>query len=164
MMRVQDIYSKLMEEHKEVEKIMKEIDSTTERGVKTRENLFMELREHIVPHMKSEEKVLYPVLLEHKELKELTFEGFEEHDVAIGLLRQLDLTPKSSEKWHAKFSVFMENVLHHVDEEENQLFPKARKVVDGDVSKKLSESYEKEEERQKNSLIRRFERKVRAAV
>ncbi len=158
------IYEHLMDEHRTVEQILERIDETTERAEKKREELLLKLRKNLVVHMKSEEKVLYPVLLDNKETKELALEAIEEHNVAASLLRELDVTPKDSEKWHAKFSVFMENVTHHVEEEEGELFPTAHKVLGPDKEGMILEGYLKEEERQKNSLMRRIERKIRETV
>lgn len=160
MMDLDQIFMKLKKEHKVVQQIMKEIEATTSRAQKKREELFIKLNEKIAPHMKGEEKALYPVLMGIKSLKELTLESVEEHNVANILAKELMVMPTDSERWHAKFKVLMENVQHHIEEEENKLFPQAQKLLTPDDTSRIYEEYEKEEEKQKDNIIRKIERKI----
>lgn len=159
-----EIFNVLEREHEAIERIMNDIEATTDRAEKKREDLLMKLNENIVPHMKGEEKALYPVLLEKKPIREQTLEGIEEHKVANTLLKELLVMPRTDERWHAKFSVLKENVMHHVAEEEGELFTQARKLLEPSEARDVLELYDKEEKRQKESLLRRLERKVAERV
>jgi len=71
----------LKEDHDRVKKMLAEGESTTERGEKTREELFSRLKSDLEIHERMEEEVLYPALKSHPKAKELALEGYEEHHV-----------------------------------------------------------------------------------
>lgn len=154
----------LKSEHEQVKKVMQDIDRTTSRGQKNRENLFGKFRELIIPHMKGEEKVLYPALMERKSAREDALEAVEEHHFANLGMKELDLLPKDNEKWHPKFKVLRESILHHIEEEESTIFDDARREFTPQQMEQLHQGYMKEEDRARNSFMRRIERKIRQAV
>jgi len=57
-------------------------------------------------------------------------EGYEEHDVVNILLGELDALPVEDETWGPKAKVMIENIEHHIEEEEGDMFVKARQVLD----------------------------------
>ncbi|MGH9932442.1 MAG: hemerythrin domain-containing protein [Pyrinomonadaceae bacterium] len=116
-------------DHKKVAGIMDKLDSTTERGVKTREELFTQLKTELDVHARIEETIFYPELEKADETHDITLEAFEEHRLVKQLLGELEKMDKSDEQWTAKFAVLKESVEHHVEEEESEMFPKARKVL-----------------------------------
>jgi hemerythrin-like domain-containing protein len=122
-------FTLLKADHKKVAGILEKLDSTTERGVKTREELFAQLKTELDVHARIEETIFYPALEEAKETRDITLEAFEEHRLVKQLLGELDTMGKGEEQWTAKFTVLKENVEHHVEEEEGEMFPKARKVL-----------------------------------
>lgn len=124
-----DAFELLKQDHKKVSGIFEKLDATTERGVKTREELFTQLKTELDIHAQIEEQILYPVLKEVKETHEITLEAFEEHAVVKQLLAELDALSKDDETWGAKLTVLKENVEHHVEEEEGEMFKDARKVL-----------------------------------
>jgi hemerythrin superfamily protein len=126
---IMNAFTLLKADHKKVAGIMEKLDSTTERGVKTREELFAQLKTELDVHAHIEEKILYPALKEVDKTRDITFEGIEEHHVIKVLLAELDKLDKDEETWTAKFAVLKENVEHHVKEEETDMFPKARKAL-----------------------------------
>ena len=69
-------------------------------------------------------------------------EGFEEHHVIKMLLKELESMPVDTEKWTAKIKVLQENVEHHVEEEEGEMFQKARDVLSEDEINQLGEQLE----------------------
>jgi hemerythrin-like domain-containing protein len=119
----------LKQDHKKVSGIFEKLEPTTERGIKTREELFAQLKQELDIHARIEETILYPALKEAEETKDITLEAFEEHGVVKQLLAELDEMPKDDESWGAKLKVLQENVEHHVEEEEGEMFPSARKVL-----------------------------------
>src|SRR5262249_23773243 len=76
-----------------------------------------------------EEQLLYPVLKQEEETRDITFEGIQEHHVVKVLLREMEAMPVDSETWTAKLAVLKESVEHHVEEEEGDMFPKASKAL-----------------------------------
>jgi len=73
--------------------------------------------------------LLYPILKESEETREIAAEAVEEHRVVKQLLKELDVSQKGTEEWTARCTVLQENVKHHVEEEEGEMFSKARKVL-----------------------------------
>ena len=127
----------LKADHEKVAGIMEKIDGTTERGVKTREELFTQLKAELDLHAQIEEQIFYPALEDADETREITLEAYEEHNLVKQLLSELESEPKDDEQWTAKFTVLKENVEHHVEEEEGELFKKARKVLSQDEATEL---------------------------
>jgi hemerythrin-like domain-containing protein len=72
--------------------------------------------------------VLYPALQAHPEGKDLVLEGFQEHHVADLIVKELQEVAADNEQWAAKFKVLKENIEHHIEEEEGEMFRTARAV------------------------------------
>jgi len=127
-----DALTLLEQDHQKVKKLMGEIEKTTERGAKTREELFTKLVQELTVHEKIEEQIFYPAVKDAaktKKLEEIVTESFEEHHFVNVVIAEIKATPFEAEEWAAKFSVMMENIEHHAfEEEEGQMFPKVRKL------------------------------------
>jgi len=135
-----DAMSLLKEDHEKVKKILGELESTTDRGVKTREELFTKVKEELVVHEAIEEEIFYPALKEHSKTKEIALEGYEEHHVVDTVMAEIEGVAYDDEKWGAKFKVMKENLEHHIEEEEGEMFKQARQVFDEDELAQLGES------------------------
>jgi hemerythrin superfamily protein len=125
-----DAIALLEADHRKVEKLLNKLDETTERAVKTREDLFSTLRSELVAHEMVEEEIFYPALKEHPRARDIVLEGYEEHHVVDEILAELAAVSFDDETWSAKFSVMKENLEHHIEEEEGDMFKKARQVLD----------------------------------
>ena len=78
-------------------------------------------------HTRIEEEIFYPeVRAASDELRELVAEGLQEHHVVDQLIEEMKALDPSDENWSAKLTVMMENVEHHAEEEEDEMFPKVR--------------------------------------
>ncbi|HVL51661.1 MAG TPA: hemerythrin domain-containing protein [Actinomycetota bacterium] len=132
----------LKQDHDEVKKIMEKLDSTTERGVKTREELFTKLKNEMEVHEIIEEEIFYPALKEHPKAKEIVLEGYEEHHVVDTIIGEISAVPYDDETWGAKFSVMKENIEHHIEEEEGDMFKTARQVLSKQELEELGERME----------------------
>jgi iron-sulfur cluster repair protein YtfE (RIC family) len=119
----------LKQDHQKVSGIFEKLEPTTERGVKTREELFAQLKQELDIHARIEETIFYPAIKEAKETRDITLEAYEEHNVVKQLLAELDELSKDDETWGAKLKVLKENVEHHVEEEEEEMFPSAKEVL-----------------------------------
>ena len=76
-----------------------------------------------------EEKVFYPALKENDELKNTVLEAYEEHRQVKTLIRDIERLSQGNERFPAKLKVLMDNVEHHVEEEEGELFPKVEDLL-----------------------------------
>ena len=127
----------LKEDHQKVSGIFQQLEPTTERAEKTRTELFAKLKEELDIHAKIEETIFYPAIKQAAETREIVLEGFEEHHVIKTLLKELEAMPVATEEWAAKLKVLQENVEHHVEEEEGEMFQKAREVISEDQINQL---------------------------
>ncbi len=144
-------FESLKSDHERVAGIMEKIDATTERALKTREELFAQLKGELDLHAEIEEQIFYPAIEEAEETREITLEAYEEHNLVKQLLAELEAEPKDDEKWTAKFTVLKENVEHHVEEEEGEMFKKARKVLSQDEAEELGAQLEEAKRQGKSS-------------
>jgi iron-sulfur cluster repair protein YtfE (RIC family) len=142
-------FTLLKQDHQTVADLLEKIDKTTERALKTREELFTRLKTELDIHAKIEETVFYPAIENEEETRDITLEAFEEHRLVKQLLSELESMPKDSEEWTAKFTVLKENVEHHVEEEEGEMFPKAKKVLAKEDQETLGARLEEAKNEQK---------------
>jgi hemerythrin-like domain-containing protein len=129
----------LKKDHDSIKKQLKDLEETTSKAVKTRQDLFGRLKLTLTVHEQMEEAVLYPALKQHAEAKDIVLEAYEEHDVVDKVLGDLEATPFDDDSWHAKLKVMSENLHHHIEEEEQEMFETARQVFDRDVLEQLGE-------------------------
>src|SRR5688500_11907680 len=141
-------FTLLKADHKKVAGILEKIDATTERGVKTREELFTQLKTELDVHARIEETIFYPALEKAEETRDITLEALEEHRLVKQLLRELEAADKGEEKWTAKFTVLKENIEHHVEEEEGEMFKKARQGLSEDDGETLGTRMEEAKKKQ----------------
>ena len=134
-----DALKLLKGDHDKVKKMMQELDATTERGVKTREEGFTKLRHELEVHEAIEEEIFYPALKEHPKAKELVLEAYEEHNVVDMVMEEIAGVAYDDETWGAKFTVMKENVEHHIQEEEDEMFEQARQVFEDEELDELGE-------------------------
>ncbi len=127
-----DAIALLKADHDKVKDLLAELESTTERGVKTRTELFATIKGELTVHEIIEEEIFYPELKAHPKAKDIVLEGFEEHHVVDLLMGELEALDVSDESWGAKALVMKENVEHHIEEEEGEMFKTARQVFDRD--------------------------------
>lgn len=144
-----DAITLLKTDHEKVAGIFEKLEETTERAEKTREELFTKLKQELDLHAHVEETIFYPVLKKAEETREITMEGIQEHHVVKVLLRELEAMGVTSETWTAKLKVLKENVEHHVEEEEDDMFKKARTVLSTEQLEELGALIEQEKKAQK---------------
>jgi len=131
-----DALDLIKQDHKRLRKLLEE---TLKAEGGEREERLDHLRTELVAHERMEEEVLYPRLRDEKKAHETVLEGYEEHHVADVLLDELLDVPPETDLWKAKVKVLKENVEHHMDEEEDELFKGARAVLDREELNRLGE-------------------------
>jgi hemerythrin-like domain-containing protein len=124
----QDAIALLEKDHRRFEDLLKRGEETTERARKERTELLNTLTAELNLHELVEEKILYPALKAHPETRDIVLEGYQEHHVADVLTRELHGLATDDERWGAKFKVLKESLEHHIEEEEGDMFRKARAI------------------------------------
>ncbi|MDT8070104.1 MAG: hemerythrin domain-containing protein [Terriglobia bacterium] len=125
-----DALKLLKQGHDKVKKILSQLDDTTEKAVKTRTTLFETVKRELTIHETIEEEILYPAFQEQAKLKDIVLEGYQEHHVVDLVMGELTGVSPEEEQWGAKLSVMKETVEHHIEEEEGEMFKKARQLFD----------------------------------
>jgi hemerythrin superfamily protein len=99
--------------------------------------------EELEVHTKIEEEIFYPTVTKlNEEIHELVTEGLEEHHVVDNLMADVKGLSPSDEEWAAKMKVLIENVEHHAEEEEQEMFPKVRQATNNDARTELGQRLE----------------------
>ena len=123
-----DAIQLLKHDHKTVEKIFSDLENKRD----DRRALFPELDRELSIHAEIEEKVFYPAARGAEPTRDLVLESIEEHKQIKMVLADLEQTDMTTDVWGAALKVLEEDVMHHVGEEENELFPRVRKVLSKD--------------------------------
>jgi hypothetical protein len=137
-----DAIALLKADHDKVKSILAELEPTTERATKTRTELFAKLKTELTVHEIIEEEIFYPTLKQHPKAREIVLEGYEEHNVVDTVMGELEALPVDDETWGPKCKVMIENIEHHIEEEEGEMFQKARQVFDRDELEQLGQAME----------------------
>jgi len=93
-------------------------------------------------HEELEERHLYPELRKASTTEELTLEAYQEHHVMDLLIEEISALKPGDEAFQPKVTVLQENTEHHIEEEEEELFPKVRKIWDVDKRKDVGDKME----------------------
>ncbi len=138
-----DILDLLKTDHDKVKEIISTLCETSSTAIKTQLKLFNTLKEEIDLHEKIEETIFYPALKKFKETEDLVLEAFEEHHVVDLILEELQKAEPKEENWKPKLTVLRENLEHHIEEEENELFPKTKKVLNQETLNEMGQEMQK---------------------
>jgi hypothetical protein len=130
--RAGDGITLLEADHRRMQDLSKQGEATSTRAMKERGALLDTLTAELDRHELMEEQVLYPALAAHPEAKDIVAEGFQEHHLANVVVRELHEVAADNEQWQAKWTVLKENIEHHIEEEEGEMFRTARAVFTED--------------------------------
>jgi hemerythrin superfamily protein len=109
-----------------VKSLLEQAEKTGDDASQAREDLVLRIKETLLPHAKAEEKTFYKRLQKaDEEGEELVDEAIDEHQEAEVLLRELENTEPTSEVWMTTLKKLKDSVLHHIEEEESNVFDKA---------------------------------------
>jgi hemerythrin superfamily protein len=136
-----DIFEHLKEEHDKVKGLFSQM---TEKGRDDR--LLEQLMAELDGHMDAEEEVVYMHFEQEEPTRIKVLEGYEEHRAARRTLAELQRTD-DDEKWEAKLKVLSEMIQHHVEEEEEAMFPEARKLIDQQQAEDMLRRFEEQKEK-----------------
>lgn len=133
-------------DHRKVEELFAEVKANEDGN---NSSVFKQIKQELDIHAHIEEQVFYPHLLDEgdEELQKIVREGVEEHAVVKDLLSEIAELSGNSETFKAKLKVLMENVEHHVEEEEGEMFDMAREQIPEDTMQRLGALLEAEKAR-----------------
>lgn len=136
----------LKTDHRKVEALFSRVRDNEDGN---NESTFKKIYEELDVHAHIEEQVFYPHLLEKgdKELKKIVREGLEEHTQVRTLLAELAELSGDSPTFKAKLKVLMENVEHHVEEEEGEMFDMVEDQIPDETLQRLGALLEAEKAR-----------------
>lgn len=146
------IYKRLEQDHEKQRQLCEDIKST--RGDSERRNkLWKELRVELEAHASAEEQAFYSELMKEPKGTDETRHAVEEHQEMTEMIEVLDNLDMDADIWMEKFEKLAHKVIHHVDEEEAEFFPKAKKIFSKDKAIEMGETFDerkpKEVDRQK---------------
>jgi hemerythrin superfamily protein len=128
----QDAVALIKADHRKVEQLFREFEEAGDRAFKTTQRVVEEIIKELEVHATIEAKA-------RKDGKELVAEAVEEHHVVKVLLGELATMSAEDDAFDAKVTVLMENVRHHVEEEEEELLPQSEKVLGKEELTRLGE-------------------------
>ena len=147
-----DAIAVLKRDHEEVERLFRQFEKLTERAHRSKQRIVMKIIRELAIHAAVEEMLFYPAVRTAamkanvrtlKEAADTVLESLEEHHVVKWTLSELEKMKPEDERYDAKVQVLMESVRHHVEEEEEELFPKARRLLGDDLLFELGDRIEK---------------------
>ena len=117
----------LEQQHREVEKLFKRFEAA--KSAEPRRKTFEEIADALAVHATIEERHFYPAV-KNEQTEEILLESVEEHLEVKRLIADLMEMDAGDDQFEAKATVLQENVEHHVEEEETELFPTVEKLID----------------------------------
>ncbi|CAN5187745.1 hypothetical protein BH18ACT4_BH18ACT4_03280 [soil metagenome] len=125
-----DAITLLRDDHKAVEQLFKKFEKAGPGAHKLRLDLVDKMIEELSVHATIEEQLFYPTIRANVEgAEDVTLESLEEHHVVKWVLSELVGMGPEDERFKAKVTVMIENVRHHVEEEEGEMFPQVREAM-----------------------------------
>ncbi|QNN51905.1 hemerythrin domain-containing protein [Nocardioides mesophilus] len=139
----------LKNDHQEIRRVFADFEKAGENAHAAKAKLVDKMIELLTVHTYIENEVMYPrVRALLPDLEDDVLESYEEHHVADVLVTELSVMKPDDERFTAKTTVLIENVRHHMDEEEQEWFPQVRK---GLGRKQLQEIGEEMQEKRKKA-------------
>ena len=134
------VFLHLAEEHGEVAALMKRVSKSDDARV--RREHFPHIRAELLSHEKGELSEVYGVLANFEQMRSTVLTHNEQAHRLEKAIAEVDAQDFASEEWGAAFARLFELVQAHVEEEENEFFPKAQQVIDEEESKQILRRYE----------------------
>ena len=123
-----DAIALLTEDHAKVKAMFEQYEGLGDRAHATKQKLAMQICTELTKHATAEEEIFYPAVRAATKDDDLVDEATVEHASAKDLIEQIMSMDSEDELFDAKIKVLGEQIEHHVEEEEGEMFPKARKA------------------------------------
>jgi hemerythrin superfamily protein len=142
------IFARLKADHDRHRKLLDQLDDTHGDSPE-RETLFEAFRVEVTAHAASEEMSLYATMLAKPDLRDDAQHSVSEHKEIEDMLTELYEMDFASTGWLTRFRTMKHRYLHHIDEEEEEMFPAAEEGLSEDKKKELLAIFEKEKPKEK---------------
>lgn len=132
----------LQQDHDQVRELLSQLSSTTNRAVKKRAELLQKIKKAVLVHTQIEEEVFYPAFRDSQaeESEKLFYEAKEEHRAVDELvLPDVESTETDTDEFAGRVKVLKDMIEHHAEEEEKEIFPKAKKAFSKEELEQLGE-------------------------
>ena len=149
------IYADLKSDHDRHRELIARIEETGRKD-EERRALFEEFRKELQAHAAAEEEALYSVMLANPELRDEARHSVSEHKEVDDLLGELVEKDTTSLFWMGKFKTMRDRYLHHIEEEEEEMFPAATKELSATKEAEIAKVFE----RRKPKELERAEKKL----
>lgn len=113
---------------------------------KDQPDAFMKFKALLARHVQAEEIVVYAPLKAEARTHEMVLEAFEEHHLVESVINAMDSIDSGSEEWRAKRKLLKDMLDHHIQEEEEELFPTGMQVLSANVIARMTQDYPRAEE------------------
>ncbi len=125
----------LIQDHEEIRELFNQFEEAGEQAYEQKQAITAKVIEELTTHSQLEEEMFYPAIRERadKKTQKVILAGIEEHRVADFLMKRLQETRPEDETFEAKFNVLIENVTHHFEDEEWELFPEATNILGAEL-------------------------------
>jgi hemerythrin superfamily protein len=141
------IFQDLKNDHDRQRELLEQLGET--KGASDeRKTIFEELRRELQAHAAAEEESLYATMLGEPDLREDARHSVSEHKEVDDLLGELVEMDMSSSGWLTKFKEMRHRYLHHIDEEEEEMFPAAAKGLSAEAEKRMAKVFEQRKPRE----------------
>ena len=140
----ENIFEKIEEEHEEFKDMLSKMEGSTNKDAET----FEEFKTELTAHIKAEEQTLYESMKTDKKAKEMVLVGVEEHKMGTIVLHKLDKA--TGEDWNVQLMVLKHLLEKHIEVEEAEMIPMAKKMLNKGKVEEISEQFESIEEKLEN--------------
>lgn len=137
-----DALELLKNDHDKVKQLFQRFQSIKDES--DHRKMFEEIKTELQAHTHIEESIFYPAVEKFEELEDLVSESLEEHSTVKDLIDEIDGMNKDGEDLRPAVMELIESVEHHAEEEENEMFPKLRELMDRQELERLGKELEDE--------------------
>lgn len=147
--QAQDILTQIKADHEKVERLFEQLEKA--HGSQAI-NCFNEIYKELSLHARAEELVFYPAMLNYDETKKYIEEAESEHNSAKILLEQMKAFNPEVDEFKTKFHYLKETILHHVKEEESEIFSAVQKRMSKEELQQLGQEFQAAKAREESDV------------
>ena len=160
-----DAIALLKEDHEKVRELLGELEETTSKATSRRQTLLKSIEQELKIHTRIEEEIFYPAFRDastKEDDRKLYYEALEEHHVVDMVLPEIKKIDAGSDEFAAKAKVLKDLVEHHAEEEETEMFPRARKLMDREELLQLGQQMAQAKESMTGGILTKLTEMVRS--
>ena len=143
-----DIFQALKKDHQEMKKLFYKLELPPHVNGESRDSIFAKLKAKLEIHSEAEESVFYTQLRQNPHIADEIEHAVKEHDQVLKAMDDLESMEKNSGTWLNKLMSLHDDVQHHINEEEGNIFQKAQLVIEPDQAQKMGVEFQNAKRRQ----------------